>query len=60
MMKYELDKFINEKIEDPTLRKMYFDAELIAMTTEDTLTHEFQLAAAIERVFWEYAERHLA
>ncbi len=41
----------------PEVRTLYAAASAIAKETPDTLSEEYQLAAAIEALFWERADR---
>jgi hypothetical protein len=42
------------KLEDDRLKRIYKDAHELSRETEDTVSDEFQLSAAIERLFWDY------
>ena len=53
--KEDVDRFV-EGLEEQRLRDAYKASRDIVIETEDTLCHEFQIAATINDVFWKYVQ----
>lgn len=55
---YHVREFL--KSLDPQLRRAYESAHNVVLSTRDTLENDFQIAAAIQRVFWDFLKERYA